>query len=85
MRLLQLFCDVDDFCKLFTHWSQSQLLGQAHKPGPKPKLSASEIMTIIIYFHMTRYRDFKTYYTAYVASIYGLNFQTWSATIDLWN
>ena len=68
MRLLQLFCDVDDFCKLFTHWSQSQLLGQANKPGPKPKLSASEIMTIIIYFHMTRYRDFKTYYTQFVSS-----------------
>ena len=67
MRLLHLFCDVDDFCNLFTRWSQSQLLGQAHRPGPKPKLSVSEIMTIIIYFHMTRHRDFKTYYTEYVS------------------
>ena len=67
MRLLHLFCDVDDFCKLFTHWSQSQLLGPAKKPGPKPKLSTSEIMTIIIYFHMTRYRDFKTYYSEFVS------------------
>jgi hypothetical protein len=67
MRLLHLFCDVDDFCKLFTHWSHSQLLGRGNKPGPKPKLSASEIMTIIIYFHMTRHRDFKTYYTEYVS------------------
>jgi hypothetical protein len=56
MRLLQLFCDVDDFCKLFTRWSQSQLLGQANKTGPKPKMAASEIMTIIIYFHIMRYR-----------------------------
>lgn len=67
MRLLQLFCDVDDFCKLFTRWSQSQLLGQANKTGPKPKMAASEIMTIIIYFHMMRYRDFKTYYIEYVS------------------
>ena len=66
MRLLQLFCDVDDFCKLFTHWSQSQLLGRANKTGPKPKMAASEIMTILIYFHMSRFRDFKTYYTRYV-------------------
>jgi hypothetical protein len=43
-----------------------QLLGQAKKPGPKPKLSASEIMTIIIYFHMSQYRNFKSYYTEYV-------------------
>jgi hypothetical protein len=41
-------------------------LGKTNKPGPKPKLSASEIMTIIIYFHMTRFRDFKTYYNDYV-------------------
>lgn len=67
MRLLHLFCDVDDFCNLFTHWSDAQLLGRVSKPGPKPKLAASEIMTIIIYFHMTRYRDFKTYYTEYVS------------------
>jgi hypothetical protein len=42
-------------------------LCSVNKPGLKPKLSASEIMTIIIYFHMTRYRDFKTYYTEFVS------------------
>jgi hypothetical protein len=47
------------------HFSD-KLLGQANKPGPKPKLAASEIMTIIIYFHMARFRDFKTFYTWYV-------------------
>ena len=63
MSLLELFCDVDDFYKMITTWSEHQLLGQSNRPGPKPKLSVSEIMTIIIYFHMSRYRDFKTYYT----------------------
>lgn len=66
MSLIELFCDVDDFCRLFTHWSEAQLLGRPNKPGPTPKLSASEVMTIIIYFHMSRYRDFKTYYTRHV-------------------
>jgi hypothetical protein len=66
MSLLKLFCHVDDFCKFITRWSENQLLGQASKPGPKPKLSASEVMTIIIHFHQARYRDFKTYYTQYV-------------------
>jgi len=66
MSLLKLFCDVDDFCLLFTLWHDHQLLGQGNKPGPKPKLSASEIMTIIIYFHMSHYRNFKNYYTQYV-------------------
>ena len=52
MSLLELFCDVDDFFKAFTLWQDQQLLGQSNKPGPKPKLAASEIMIIIIYFHM---------------------------------
>lgn len=66
MSLLKLFCDVDDYCIEITNWKGQQRLGRGHKPGPKPKLSTSEIMTIIIYFHMMRYRDFKTYYTNYV-------------------
>ena len=66
MSLLKLFCDVDDFCLLFTLWQEHQLLGSSHKPGPKPKLAASEIMTTIIYFHMSHYRNFKSYYTQYV-------------------
>jgi hypothetical protein len=66
MSLLNLFVDVDDFCKaLSTQWPQ-QFLGRANRPGPKPTLAASEVMTIIIYFHLSRYRDFKTYYTQYV-------------------
>ena len=66
MSLIKLFCDVDDFVKTITTWPDHRLLGHSNNPGPKPKLSASEIMTILIYFHMSRYRDFKTYYTQYV-------------------
>jgi len=66
MSLIKLFCDVDDFLKTITTWPKQRLLGHNNKPGPKPKLSASEIMTILIYFHISRYRDFKTYYTRYV-------------------
>ena len=66
MSLLKLFCNVDDFIQAITTWPDHRLLGHSNKPGPKPKLSTSEIMTILIYFHMSRYRDFKTYYTQYV-------------------
>jgi hypothetical protein len=66
MSLVELFCDVDDFCIAASKWTSQQLIGQPNKPGPKPKLAASEIMTIIIYFHMARFRDFKTFYTWYV-------------------
>ena len=66
MSLLKLFCDVDDFCQSLNQWQANQLLGQPFKRGPKPKLSASEIMTIIIHFHQSHYRNFKRYYTHHV-------------------
>ena len=66
MSLLNLFVDVDDFCQAVTIRSSEHLLGRGNKPGRKSTLAASEIMTIIIYFHISRYRDFKSYYTRYV-------------------
>ena len=67
MSLVELFCRVDDFCLRFDEWPTSQQLSTGRrKPGPKPKLSNSEIMTIIIYFHMSSYRNFKHYYIKHV-------------------
>lgn len=61
MSILELFCCVDDFCKTWVEYGLPLQLGQP-KPGPKPKLALSEIMTIIIHFHQSHYRDFKAYY-----------------------
>lgn len=66
MSLLNLFVAVDDFCQTLTSQMPPLLVGRANRPGRKPSLAASEVMTIIIYFHQSRYRDFKTYYTQYV-------------------
>ena len=63
MDLDALFCDVDDFCLFFKPQFQPQLLDSfATKINNNSRLSLSEIMTIIIYFHHSRYRDFKHYY-----------------------
>ncbi len=67
MSLLELFCAVDTFCVTFLpRWEQTQLAsGHKHRRRPTA-LHPSEIMTILIHFHQTRHRDFKTYYTQYV-------------------
>jgi|SRR5215813_7608779 len=66
-NLLRLFCFVDDFCKDFMPEFEKNRLEMGLKKHRKPCcLSASEIMTILIYFHQIRFRDFKTYYTRYV-------------------
>jgi hypothetical protein len=67
MSLLELFVDVDDFCQIFLPiWHKRLLSDGSKKRLRKGQLSISEIMTIIIYFHQSRYRDFKTYYTEHV-------------------
>jgi hypothetical protein len=60
--LLKLFCDVDDFCQ----WVQQQQLPAGGRRVRQPGLYASEIMTIMIHFHQSGYRNFKSYYTYHV-------------------
>jgi hypothetical protein len=63
LSLEELFCSVDDFCQVFEPQWQSHLLScnlQSRKR--KRTLCLSEIMTILISFHQSCYRNFKTYY-----------------------
>lgn len=66
MSLLELFCEIDDFWQVFESiWNQS-VLASGHQRNRDSQLSMSEMMTIVVYFHQKRYRDFKTYYTEHV-------------------
>ena len=66
MSILELFCHVDDFCQWLARAEDAKLLGVGCKRGPAPRLSMSEVMTILIHFHQSHYRDFKAYYTQHV-------------------
>jgi hypothetical protein len=61
MSLTELFCDVDDFCQVFLPAWQDTLLGGGRRQRPFT-LTPSEVMTIIIHFHRSWYRNFKQYY-----------------------
>jgi hypothetical protein len=63
--LTRIFCDIDDFCKRFEPLLETHLLGMSRRTR-QPRLSLSEIMTIIVHFHRSRYRTFKDYYTQHV-------------------
>lgn len=65
MSLLEMFCDVDTFCLSITKIPGAKQITQK-KRGPQAKLCLSEIITILIHFHQSHYRDFKAYYTLYV-------------------
>lgn len=67
MELEKLFCDVDDFCRDFEKKWQQELLSTPERKRQKTfNLCLSEVMTIIIYFHHSSYRNFKDYYTKHV-------------------
>ena len=47
-------------------WENAKQLGVGCKRGPAARLNMSEVMTILIHFHQSHYRDFKAYYTRHV-------------------
>lgn len=66
MSLLELFCAVDDFWKTFEpSWKQIQV-GTGKQRQRAGRLHESEMMTLVIHFHQSQYRNFKAYYTEYV-------------------
>ena len=63
MDLVELFCSVDDFCQSFQpEWEQKLLSSGVRKRRRSSGLSLSEVMTILIHFHQSHYRNFKHYY-----------------------
>lgn len=67
-QLVTIFCEMDDFCnELDKHCKHYMLSGPTKsKRGPVCSLSISEIMTILVIFQMSRYRDFKNFYTGFL-------------------
>ena len=65
--LLALFCNVDDFCKAFLPVWHKQLMASGEQQRQRARsLTISEIMTILIAFHQSHYRDFKAFYNEQV-------------------
>lgn len=66
-NLLELYCVVDDFLKDFLPQFEKNQLESGQKRSKKScSMSLSEIMTIMIYFHQMRFRDFKSFYNQYL-------------------
>jgi Transposase DDE domain len=62
-RLTEVFCEVDDFCQAFEEQRKAYLLGSGASPrGPKPGLSVSEIITLLLVLHSSRFKYLKNFY-----------------------
>ena len=67
MDTVAVFCVIDDFCKLFEpHWQQHLLAVTPRQRQRRLRLCLSEVLTIMVNFHLSGYRTFKGYYTQHV-------------------
>ena len=63
MDIVALFCDLDDFYQAFAPAWQKQLLPAPGRHRRRAcRLSASEIMTLVVAFQTSHYRTFKHFY-----------------------
>ena len=58
MDILPLFCEIDDFCKVFEQvWRKRQLADGKRRRNRPPGLSQAEVMTILVLYHASGYRN----------------------------
>jgi hypothetical protein len=71
LPLTEIFCFIDDFCKQFETAHASMLLENENKQRDRPfQMVHSEIMTILVCFHLSHYRTFKDFYICCVQQQY---------------
>lgn len=72
-----LYCCLDDFCNVFADWEAHQLIPPPTKRQRTGKLSRSEMLFIMVLFHLSPYKHFKAFY------LYGIGCQHRGCFSDL--
>lgn len=65
-KVVEVFCEIDDFClevkEYFSSHPLPEGLGPRHPAGRKPSLSESEVLTILVLYHLSGFKCFEYYY-----------------------
>ena len=69
-NLIEIFCILDEFCKYFTPELKKHTLDTCgnRRRNRQCLMSDSEVMTILVLFHILRHRDLKSFYLGYVCN-----------------
>lgn len=68
--LAEIFVESDDLLKAFEQYSEQRALGRLLLPRRQPLLSASEITTIVVAYHLSGYKCFEYYYRECILKAY---------------
>lgn len=63
-KVTEIFFLADDFCVEFSKTINSYTIG--NKPKKKPLMATSEVITIMILFHLGQFKNIKHFYTGYI-------------------
>lgn len=63
-KITEIFYLIDEFCIEFEKTTKKHLIG--NKPKRKPRMSSSEVISIMTLFHMGNFRNMKHFYLYYV-------------------
>jgi len=64
-----LYCCLDDFCQVFADWEAHRLIPSEPTRQRPGKLSRSEMLFIVVLFHLSAFKHFKAFY------LYGIGHQ----------
>ncbi|BDG76699.1 MULTISPECIES: IS982 family transposase [Wolbachia] len=73
-NVTELFCFVDDYCKIIDKNFAGRLLSNGKKPTRVPEITHSEIITIILLYQQSRYENFKSFYICYLQLLHKSDF-----------
>jgi len=74
-RLIDFFCDSDDFCNQFlTIWEAELIANVTKKRRRQSTLSTSDCMALVIAFHQSNHRAFKNFSIGLFKRIDGITF-----------
>lgn len=65
-KIIEIFYLVDEFCQEFDKTVSKRCIG--NEPKKKPKMSQSEVITIMVLFHFGSFKNMKHFYLNYIVS-----------------
>lgn len=74
MEILPLFCEIDDFCKVFEKIYEPRALSSGRRRNRATRLSLSEVMTILVLYHASGYKNLKAFYLEEITRHYKSEF-----------